>query len=225
MKTRILVVDDDAALAEMLTIGLRGEGFEPLVVGDGIEAVKAAAELRPDLILLDLMLPGMNGIDVCRAVRHDSGVPIIMLTARSDEIDVVLGLESGADDYMVKPFRLKELVARIRAQLRRQELPASEMLEIGPVSMDIAAHRVTKNGEPVSVTPLEFDILGAMARKPRQVFTRDMLLESVWGYDHPADPRIVNVHIQRLRAKLGDDPEHPEIILTVRGVGYKAGPP
>ena len=225
MKPRILVVDDDASLAEMLTIALRNEGFDPFVVGDGSQALPAVRELRPDLVLLDLMLPGMNGIDVCRAVRAESGVPIVMLTAKSDTVDVVLGLESGADDYMVKPFKPKELVARIRARLRRTDDEPAELLSIGPVEIDVPAHKVTRDGVPISLTPLEFDLLVALARKPRQVFTRDVLLEQVWGYRHPADTRLVNVHVQRLRAKVETDPENPEIVLTVRGVGYTAGPP
>ena len=225
MKPRILVVDDDPSLAEMLTIALTNEGFEPLVVADGSQALQATREFRPDLILLDLMLPGMNGIDVCRAVRAESGVPIVMLTAKSDTVDVVLGLESGADDYMVKPFKPKELVARIRARLRRTDDEPAELLSIGPVEIDVPAHKVTRDGVPISLTPLEFDLLVALARKPRQVFTRDVLLEQVWGYRHPADTRLVNVHVQRLRAKVETDPENPEIVLTVRGVGYKAGPP
>lgn len=225
MKPRVLVVDDDAALAEMLTIVLRGEGFEPFHVADGTQALSAVREIRPDLVLLDLMLPGMNGIDVCRVLRQDSGVPIVMLTAKSDTVDVVLGLESGADDYMVKPFKPKELVARIRARLRRTDDEPAEMLSIGPVEIDVPAHKVTRDGSPISLTPLEFDLLVALARKPRQVFTRDVLLEQVWGYRHPADTRLVNVHVQRLRAKVETDPENPEIVLTVRGVGYKAGPP
>ncbi|WP_439644586.1 MtrAB system histidine kinase MtrB [Gordonia soli] len=217
MKPRILVVDDDAALAEMLTIVLRGEGFEPFVVGDGTQALTAVREIRPDLVLLDLMLPGMNGIDVCRVLRADSGVPIVMLTAKSDTVDVVLGLESGADDYMVKPFKPKELVARVRARLRRTDEEPAELLSIGPVEIDVPAHKVTRDGVPISLTPLEFDLLVALARKPRQVFTRDVLLEQVWGYRHPADTRLVNVHVQRLRAKVETDPENPEVVLTVRG--------
>ncbi len=145
MKPRILVVDDDAALAEMLTIVLRGEGFEPFVVGDGTQALTAVREIRPDLVLLDLMLPGMNGIDVCRVLRADSGVPIVMLTAKSDTVDVVLGLESGADDYMVKPFKPKELVARVRARLRRTDEEPAELLSIGPVEIDVPAHKVTRD--------------------------------------------------------------------------------
>lgn len=225
MKSRVLVVDDDPALAEMLTIVLRGEGFDTAVVGDGTRALPAVRELRPDVVLLDLMLPGMNGIDVCRAIRAESGVPIVMLTAKSDTVDVVLGLESGADDYVVKPFKPKELVARIRARLRRNDNEPAETLTIGDVVIDVPGHKVTRDGKPIPLTPLEFDLLVALARKPRQVFTREVLLEQVWGYRHAADTRLVNVHVQRLRSKIERDPEHPEVVLTVRGVGYKAGPP
>jgi two-component system response regulator MtrA len=225
MKSRVLVVDDDPALSEMLSIVLRGEGFDTAVVSDGPRALPAVRELRPDVVLLDLMLPGMNGIDVCRAIRAESGVPIVMLTAKSDTVDVVLGLESGADDYVIKPFKPKELVARIRARLRRTDAEPAEMLTVGEVEIDVPAHQVMRGGQAISLTPLEFDLLVALARKPRQVFTREVLLEQVWGYRHAADTRLVNVHVQRLRSKVERDPERPEVVLTVRGVGYKAGPP
>ncbi|MGB9378627.1 MAG: MtrAB system response regulator MtrA [Mycobacteriales bacterium] len=225
MKGRVLVIDDDAALAEMLGIVLRSEGFEPSHVADGEHALDAFRDTKPDIVLLDLMLPGMSGIDVCRAIRAESGIPIVMLTAKSDTIDVVLGLESGADDYVVKPFKPKELVARVRARLRRTDDDVPEQLSIGEVSIDVLGHQVVQNGKHIALTPLEFDLLVALARKPRQVFTREVLLEQVWGYRHSADTRLVNVHVQRLRAKVERDPEHPEVVLTVRGVGYKAGPP
>jgi two-component system response regulator MtrA len=225
MKARVLVVDDDPALAEMLTIVLRGEGFDTAVVAEGNRALPALRELRPDLVLLDLMLPGINGIDVCKAIRAESGVPIVMLTAKSDTVDIVLGLESGADDYVVKPFKPKELVARVRARLRRTDSEPAEMLSIGDLTIDVPGHEVTRDGVAIQLTPLEFDLLVALARKPRQVFTREVLLEQVWGYRHAADTRLVNVHVQRLRSKVETDPEHPEVVLTVRGVGYKAGPP
>jgi two-component system, OmpR family, response regulator MtrA len=224
MKGRVLVVDDDIALAEMLGIVLRGEGFEPSFVYDGDKAMEVFRDFRPDLVLLDLMLPGMDGIDVCRQIRAESGVPIVMLTAKSDTVDVVLGLESGADDYIVKPFQSKVLIARVRARLRRTDDPAPETLTIGDVTIDVAGHSVQRAGVPLNLTPLEFDLLVALARKPRQVFTREVLLEQVWGYRHAADTRLVNVHVQRLRAKIEKDPERPEIVVTVRGVGYKAGP-
>ena len=224
MTPRILVVDDDSSLAEMLTIVLEGEGFETMVVSDGARALPALRESPPDLVLLDLMLPGMNGIDVCRAIRAESGVPVVMLTAKTDTVDIVLGLESGADDYVVKPFKPKELVARIRARLRHPDTEA-EQITIGDVTIDVPAHQVRRDGRSIPLTPLEFDLLVALARKPRQVFTREVLLEQVWGYRHAADTRLVNVHVQRLRAKVEIDPEHPTVVLTVRGVGYKAGPP
>ncbi len=220
----MLVVDDDTALAEMLGIVLRGEGFEPMFCGDGNGALEAFRTARPDLVLLDLMLPGRDGIEVCRLIRAESGVPIVMLTAKSDTVDVVLGLESGADDYVVKPFKPKELVARVRARLRRSDEPVPEVLEIGDVTIDVAGHAVRRGGQVISLTPLEFDLLVALARKPWQVFTREVLLEQVWGYRHAADTRLVNVHVQRLRSKIEKDPERPEIVVTVRGVGYKAGP-
>ncbi len=225
MKSRVLVVDDDPALSEMLTIVLRGEGFDTAVVADGTKVMPAVRELRPDVVLLDLMLPGMNGIDVCRAIRTESGVPIVMLTAKTDTVDIVLGLESGADDYVVKPFKPKELVARIRARVRRTDDGPAEQLSIADLAIDVPAHQVMRADEPIALTPLEFDLLVALARKPRQVFTREVLLEQVWGYRHAADTRLVNVHVQRLRSKVERDPEHPEVVLTVRGVGYKAGPP
>ncbi len=225
MKARVLVVDDDPALAEMLTIVLRGEGFETAVVGDGAKALPALRELKPDLVLLDLMLPGINGLDVCKAIRAESSLPIVMLTAKTDTVDVVLGLESGADDYIVKPFKPKELVARVRARLRRSDSEPAEQLSIGDLTIDVPAHQVTRDGRHIPLTPLEFDLLVALARKPRQVFTREVLLEQVWGYRHSADTRLVNVHVQRLRSKVERDPERPEVVLTVRGVGYKAGPP
>lgn len=220
----MLVVDDDTALAEMLGIVLRGEGFEPVFCADGSGALEAFRSARPDLVLLDLMLPGRDGIEVCRQIRSESGVPIVMLTAKSDTVDVVLGLESGADDYVVKPFKPKELVARVRARLRRSDEPAPEQLEIGDLTIDVAGHSVRRDGSMIALTPLEFDLLVALARKPWQVFTREVLLEQVWGYRHAADTRLVNVHVQRLRSKIERDPERPEIVITVRGVGYKAGP-
>ncbi len=225
---RVLVVDDDAALAEMLSIVLRQEGFDSQTVGRGDQALAAFRDYRPDVVLLDLMLPGRDGIDVCKEIRAESGVPIVMLTAKGDTVDIVVGLESGADDYVVKPFKPKELVARIRARVRRKDAattPAQqqESLSIGDLAIDIDGHSVARDGEIISLTPLEFDLLLCLARKPWQVFTREMLLEKVWGYRHAADTRLVNVHVQRLRSKVEHDPEHPEIVVTVRGVGYKAG--
>ncbi|HZI98451.1 MAG TPA: MtrAB system response regulator MtrA [Actinomycetales bacterium] len=224
MKGRVLVVDDDTALSEMIGIVLRGEGLEPSFCADGDSALEAFRAARPDLVLLDLMLPGKDGIEVCRLIRAESGVPIVMLTAKSDTVDIVLGLESGADDYVPKPFKPKELVARVRARLRHTDQPVPESLSIGDLSIDVAGHSVRRGDTAIQLTPLEFDLLVALARRPWQVFSREVLLEQVWGYRHAADTRLVNVHVQRLRSKIEHDPEHPEIVVTVRGVGYKAGP-
>ncbi|WP_269937198.1 MtrAB system response regulator MtrA [Arthrobacter sp. HY1533] len=223
MKARILVVDDDEALAEMIGIVLRNDGFDPVFCADGAKALEVFQANKPDLVLLDLMLPGIDGIEICRLIRAESDVPIVMLTAKSDTSDVVRGLESGADDYVAKPFKPAELVARVRARLRPGDVKVPETLIIGEISIDVAGHSVRRSGEKISLTPLEFDLLVALARKPWQVFSRELLLEQVWGYRHAADTRLVNVHVQRLRSKIERDPEAPEVVLTVRGVGYKAG--
>ena len=223
MSGRILVIDDDTALAEMIGIVLRADGFEPVFCDNGDRALEAFRRESPDVILLDLMLPGKSGIDVCREIRLESGVPIIMLTAKSDTVDVVLGLESGADDYVPKPFKPRELIARVRARLRRTAGALPSTVQIADLEIDVAGHRVLRGEESIALTPLEFDVLVTLARSPGQVFTREVLLQDVWGYRHQADDRLVNVHIQRLRAKIEKDPENPEIVLTVRGLGYKAG--
>ena len=223
MNARILVVDDDTALAEMIGIVLRSEGFEPSFCEDGTGALEAFRSTRPDLVLLDLMLPGIDGIEVCASIREESGVPIIMLTAKSDTSDVVKGLESGADDYVVKPFNPKELVARIRTRLRPTPETTTGSLTIGDLVIDVAGHEVKRADVRINLTPLEFELLLALAMKPQQVFTREMLLEQVWGYHYKADTRLVNVHVQRLRAKVEEDPDNPKIVMTVRGVGYRAG--
>jgi len=219
----VLVVDDDPALSEMLGIVLRGEGFEPAFCVDGGQAMTAFRECQPDLVLLDLMLPGRDGIDVCRAIRAESGVPIVMLTARADTVDIVVGLESGADDYVVKPFKPKELIARIRARVRRTSPVVDSPITIADLVIDVPGHSVRRGDRELSLTPLEFDLLVCLARRPGQVFTREALLQEVWGYRHAADTRLVNVHVQRLRAKVEQDPEAPEVVVTVRGIGYKAG--
>ena len=223
MSNRVLVVDDDAALAEMLGIVLRAEGFDPVFCADGDSALAVFRESKPDIVLLDVMLPGRDGVDVCRSIRAESGVPIVMLTARTDTLDVVAGLENGADDYIHKPFKPKELVARLRARLRPAAQPLVEHLTVGDLSIDITGHLVRRGDEIIPLTPLEFDLLTCLARRPWQVFTREMLLHEVWGYRHAADTRLVNVHVQRLRSKVEIDAEHPEIVVTVRGVGYRAG--
>lgn len=223
VNARILVVDDDTALAEMIGIVLRTEGFEPFFCEDGSGALAAFRSSRPDLVLLDLMLPGINGIEVCASIREESGVPIIMLTAKSDTTDVVKGLESGADDYVVKPFNPKELVARIRTRLRPATQSSTGSLQVGDLLVDVAGHEVKRGSTKINLTPLEFELLLTLALKPQQVFTREMLLEQVWGYHYKADTRLVNVHVQRLRAKVEEDPDNPKIVMTVRGVGYRAG--
>ncbi|WP_067781652.1 MtrAB system response regulator MtrA [Actinomyces vulturis] len=228
MTTRILVVDDDIALAEMIGIMLESEGYTPSFCDDGAKALDAFRAIQPDLVLLDLMLPGMDGIEVCKRIRLESDTPVIMLTARSDTQDVVAGLEVGADDYVPKPFKSKELLARVRTRLRR--LPevnapvAAEHLRVADIDIDVAGHEVRRGHQIIALTPLEFDLMVTLARAPWKVFGREELLEQVWGYDqHSADNRLVNVHVQRLRAKIEKDPEHPEVVVTVRGVGYRAG--
>ena len=222
MKETILVVDDDDALSEMVGIVLAQEGYETVFCDTGDRAFEAFATHHPDLILLDFMLPGMDGIEVCTQIREESDVPIIMLTAKGDTEDVVKGLEAGADDYMTKPFKPAEMLARVRARLRPREDRHNEPLRIGNLTIDLAGHTVSREGENIQLTPLEFELLANLARQPGQVMTREALLGNVWGYEKTVDSRLVNVHIQRLRAKIERDPENPEIVLTVRGVGYKA---
>ena len=222
--TLVLVVDDDQDLAEMLGIVLTGAGIDVNLVSRGDEALEVFRNNPPDLVLLDVMLPGLDGIEVCKQIRAESMVPIVMLSAKGDTHDVVRGLEAGADDYMVKPFRHQsELVARIRTRLRRTNTDVAGLLTISDLSIDVNAHEVTRAGRVIALTRLEFDLLVALAREPGRVFSRDALLSEVWGYRHSTDTRLVNVHVQRLRAKIEHDPERPEIVLTVRGVGYKAG--
>jgi len=222
--TLVLVVDDDQDLAEMLGIVLTGAGIDVDLVSRGDEALEVFRNNPPDLVLLDVMLPGLDGIEVCKQIRAESMVPIVMLSAKGDTHDVVRGLEAGADDYMVKPFRHQtELVARIRTRLRRTNTDVAGLLTISDLTIDVNAHEVTRAGKAIALTRLEFDLLVALAREPGRVFSRDALLGEVWGYRHSTDTRLVNVHVQRLRAKIEHDPERPEIVITVRGVGYKAG--
>lgn len=222
MTHKILVVDDDDALREMVGLVLSSNGYQPVFASDGISAVEVFKQSSPDLVLLDIMLPGQSGIDVCNQIRAVSGVPIIMLTAKGDTEDVVVGLEAGADDYVVKPHNGAELVARVRARLRPLTDDAA-VVAIGPLSLDPKSFEVKRGEEPVSLTPLEFKLLHTLASKPQQVFSREMLLEQVWGYQYKADTRLVNVHVQRLRSKVEEDPENPKIVMTVRGHGYRAG--
>jgi two-component system response regulator MtrA len=221
--TLIMVVDDDQDLAEMLGIVLTGSGFEVDLVNSGDQVMAIFEQHEPDLVLLDVMLPGLSGIEVCTLIREKSMVPIVMLTAKGDSYDVVKGLEAGADDYVVKPFNPSELVARIKVRLRRSSTESSTTLRIGNILIDQVAHTIIRNGKTIPLTRLEFDLLVALAKEPGRVFTRDALLSEVWGYQHAADTRLVNVHVQRLRAKVEEDADNPKVVLTVRGVGYKAG--
>jgi two-component system response regulator MtrA len=222
--TLVMVVDDDQDLAEMLGIVLTGAGIDVDLVSRGDEVMDVFRNNPPDLVLLDVMLPGLDGIEVCKLIRAESMVPIVMLSAKGDTQDVVKGLEAGADDYMVKPFRHpSELIARIRTRLRRTNADVSGLLTIGDLAIDVQAHQVTRGRKQIVLTRLEFDLLVALAKEPGRVFTRDALLSEVWGYRHSTDTRLVNVHVQRLRSKIEHDAEHPEIVVTVRGVGYKAG--
>ena len=221
--TLVMVVDDDQDLAEMLGIVLTGAGIDVDLVSRGDEVMEIFRNNPPDLVLLDVMLPGLDGIEVCKLIRAESMVPIVMLTAKGDTQDVVLGLEAGADDYMIKPFNPSELVARIKVRLRRSTAGESTTLRIGDVLIDQVAHTIASRGKSIPLTRLEFDLLVALAKEPGRVFTREALLDEVWGYQNATDTRLVNVHIQRLRAKIEIDVDNPTIILTVRGVGYKAG--
>ncbi len=222
--TLVMVVDDDQDLSEMLGIVLTGAGIDVDLVTRGDEVLGVFRNNPPDLVLLDVMLPGLDGIEVCRLIRAESMVPIIMLSAKGDSHDVVQGLEAGADDYMVKPFKHpSELVARIRTRLRRTNTDVSGLLTVLDLAIDVSAHQVKRAGRQIALTRLEFDLLVALAREPGRVFSRDALLNEVWGYRHSTDTRLVNVHVQRLRAKIEHDAERPEIVVTVRGVGYKAG--
>ena len=217
----VMVVDDDQDLAEMLSIVLTGAGMEVDLVNRGDQVMDLFNSHTPDLVLLDVMLPGIDGVEVCKIIRESSMVPIVMLTAKGDTQDVVLGLEAGADDYMVKPFKPQELVARINTRLRRSTKVGS--LSIFDLVFDQLEHKVLKDGKEIALTRLEFDLLATLAKEPGRVFTREALLSEVWGYQHAADTRLVNVHVQRLRSKIESDADNPEYVLTVRGVGYKAG--
>ena len=224
---RILVVDDDAKTVELVKLYLSRDGYKVLTACDGIEALRLARESRPDLIVLDLMLPGLDGLQVCRTLRRESDVPIIMLTARTAEQDRLIGLDQGADDYVTKPFSPKELAARVRAVLRR--LP-EEALQRGPaeitrgeLTVNFLRHEASLAGRPLNLTPIEFRLLGLMMREPEKVFSRAELIDKVFGYDFEGFDRTVDVHIRNLRSKLGADPDHPMYIKTVYGAGYRFG--
>ena len=223
MSRTILVVDDEPVLRETLAEALDADGFRVVPAADGREALSRFREHQPDLVVLDLMLPELSGIEVCRIIRAESGVPIVMLTAKSSELDKVVGLELGADDYVTKPFSLRELSARIRALLRRSEQLAeapTPPVELGPLTVDLAGHRLLRDGERVPLKPKVFELLAHLLRHPGQVLTREQLLEHVWGYDYAGETRTVDVHVHWLRAAIEPDPAAPVYLHTVRGVGY-----
>jgi two-component system response regulator MtrA len=231
VKELLLVVEDDPSLREVMSIGLEGEGFRVALAEDGASALLAFASQAPDLVLLDVMLPGLDGFSVCSELRKVSLVPIIMLTARASTGDVIHGLECGADDYVTKPFDFSELVARIRSVLRRAAIRLPEtstaaagdpLVSLGPLTIDSVGHTVRRGREELALTVTEFRLLYELARHAGQVLSRDQLLELVWGYSYLGDSRLVDVHVQRLRAKIEEDPAHPALIATVRGVGYRA---
>ena len=219
--TRVMVVEDDRDISEMLSIVLNEAGIDVDLVDRGDQVISTFRTNPPDLVLLDLMLPGKDGVSVCQELRNESLVPIVMLTAKSETSDVVKGLEAGADDYMVKPFNGQELLARIRTRLRRSQ--GNSKLKICDIEIDQLSHTITRAGKSIILTRLEFELLVTLAKEPGRVFTREALLKEVWGYSLPADTRLVNVHIQRLRSKVEIDADNPIIVLTVRGIGYKAG--
>ena len=232
MSKKVLVVDDERVLAETIGYNLRREGYAAVAAYDGQEALQAARREKPDAVILDVMLPKLDGFEVCRALRRETGVPILMLTAREGEIDKVLGLELGADDYLTKPFSMRELLARIKALLRRSERTAAggdgggavetaRPLEAGPLRIDSAQHRATWAGRPLDLKPKEFDLLLFLARNRGTVLSRDVLLERVWGYDYPIDTRTIDVHVRWLREKIEADPARPVHLQTVRGLGYR----
>jgi len=231
MDARILLVEDDPSIREITALGLRAAGFTVDTAADGLEGVERWRHDRPDLVLLDVMLPRLDGLEVLRAIRREATTPVVMLTARADTIDVVVGLESGADDYVRKPFEMPELVARVRAALRRRDTDADPTpggegsLRLGGLVIDPAGRTVTRDGVEIALTRTEFDLLATLARHPGQVFARDALLDRVWGYDYLGDSRLVDVAIGRLRSKVEGDPANPTLVLTVRGAGYKAARP
>jgi two-component system, OmpR family, response regulator MtrA len=220
---RLLLIEDDASIREIVSIGLKAAGFRVVTAIDGQQGLASARSGGFDAVILDVMLPSLDGFEVCREIRKFSRIPIVMLTARTDLIDVVVGLESGADDYVKKPFELPELTARLRAVLRRAAAPAGEdsLIAVGRLEIDPAGFTVRRDGAELTLTATEFRLLVELARRPGQVFTRELLLQRVWDYEYLGESHLVDVAIQRLRAKVEDDPSHPVLIKTVRGVGYR----
>lgn len=227
MSSKILVVEDDRNLLDTIKYNLRKEGYDVITAVDGAEALDVASREKPNLIILDLMLPKVSGFEVCRILRKEMTVPILMLTAKAEETDKIIGLEIGADDYMTKPFSLRELLARVRAMLRRAKMvemqpgPEEALLRVGDIEVDIARHQASKGATTLELTPKEFDLLAFLVRNRGFVFSRDQLLEKVWGYDFAGDTRTVDVHIRWLRQKIEPDPSNPKHLVTVRGTGYK----
>ena len=229
--SKILVVEDDQNLLDVLEYNLKQEGYEVFKAADGVQALEAARSSNPDLVILDVMLPKMSGFEVCRILRTEMTAPILMLTARAEETDKVVGLELGADDYMTKPFSMREFLARIRAMLRRTEMikiaasSAKEtilsLIKVGEIEIDLARHTASRSGTIIDLSPKEFDLLAFLSKNWEQVFSRDQLLEKVWGYDYAGDTRTVDVHVRWLRQKMEYDPANPKHLLTVRGIGYK----
>jgi two-component system OmpR family response regulator len=227
MSAGILVVEDDPNLLKALAYNLGREGYSVITAADGEAALETARREKPDLIVLDLMLPKMSGLEVCRILRHEMTVPILILTAKAEETDKVIGLELGADDYMTKPFSVRELLARVHAMLRRAEMAGAvpveseSTLKIDDIEIDPARHRATRHGEPLGLTPKEFELLAFLAKNKGFVFRREQLLEKVWGYDYAGDTRTIDVHIRWLRRKIESDPQRPCHLVTIRGIGYK----
>lgn len=228
---KILIVEDDETLSSVLKYNLAKEGHNAITASDGQQAIEIARNEKPDLIILDLMLPKMDGLEVCRILRKEMTIPILMLTAKSDEIDKIVGLELGADDYMTKPFSMRELLARVHAMLRRTEMVKQEtgksegtitqVINVGKIEIDLSRHTVKNTGILLDLSHKEFDLLVFLARNRSQVFNREALLQKVWGYDYAGDTRTVDVHVRWLREKIEDDPQKPRLLITIRGVGYK----
>lgn len=223
---KVLITEDDQTLLSVLKYNLNKEGYNVITASDGVQALEVARQDKPDLIVLDIMLPKMNGFELCRILRQEMTMPILILTAKDDEVDKIVGLDLGADDYMTKPFSMRELLARVRAMLRRAEMQVSQpdkgsLFKAGNIEVDIAHHRVTLGGSQLNLTPKEFDLLAFLVNNKGLVFSREQLLEKVWGYDYSGDTRTVDVHMRWLREKIEVNPEKPVRLITIRGVGYK----